>query len=143
MKIIQRKKNQYILRFVRGERYPEAFVKFLEARKIAGGFFIGLGACINPEVSFYDLKKKKYSSRKFEGDFEVLNLTGNVAKKGRETLVHQHIALAGKDYGALGGHLNAMTIGGTLEVFLTVAPALARRKDIHTGLNLLDVSESP
>jgi predicted DNA-binding protein with PD1-like motif len=137
MKIISRDGPRYILKFGKKERYPDAFVKFLEKNKIGGGFFIGLGAGTDPEVSFYDLNKKKYFKKRFKGDFEILNITGNISKSGKETVIHQHITLGGRDFKAVGGHLVGMSVGGTLEIFLTVTAPLKRSKDEVTGLNLL------
>jgi len=118
MKIISRDGRRYILKFEQGESYPETFIKFLEKEKIDGGFFYGLGAGTNPEVAFYDLKKEKYLTKRFNGDLEVLNLTGNIAKSGKETIIHQHVTLGKKNFEAVGGHLMNMRIGGTLEIFL-------------------------
>jgi len=139
VKIISRDGRRYILRFEKGESYPETFINFLEKEKIDGGFFIGLGACTDPEVAFYDLKKEKYLTKRFKGDLEVLNLTGNVSKSGKETIIHQHITLGKKNFEAVGGHLMDMRIGGTLEIFLIVTPKLKRSKDLTTGLNLFDI----
>jgi len=139
VKIISRNKNNYILKFELGEHYPAVFIKFLKKNKINGGFFNGLGAGTNPEVAFYDLKKEKYLTKRFKGDLEVLNLTGNVSKSGKETIIHQHITLGKKNFEAVGGHLMDMRIGGTLEIFLIVTPKLKRSKDLTTGLNLFDI----
>lgn len=137
MKVILQKNRIYVLKFETGEKYPEVFIRFLKNKKIRGGFFVGLGACVDPEISFYDLKKKKYTTRKFRGDFEVLNLTGNIAVSGGKIIIHQHVALGDKNFRATGGHLQKTSIGGTLEIFLTPMPALARKVDRNTGLNLL------
>ena len=90
-------------------------------------------------MAFYDLKKEKYLTKRFKGDLEVLNLTGNVSKSGKETIIHQHITLGKKNFEAVGGHLMDMRIGGTLEIFLIVTPKLKRSKDLTTGLNLFDI----
>ncbi len=127
------------MKYELGERYPAVFIEFLKKNKIGGGFFVGLGACTNPEVAFYDLEKEKYLTKRFKGDFEVLNLTGNISKTGNETIIHQHITLGKKNFEAVGGHLMDMKIGGTLEIFLIVTPELKRSKDRTTGLNLFDI----
>lgn len=137
MKIISHDGRRYVLKFEIGESYPEVFLEFLEKEKIGGGFFTGLGAGTNPEVAFYDLKKEKYLKKRFKGDLEVLNLTGNISKLGKETIIHQHVTLGKKNFEAVGGHLMNMKIGGTLEIFLTVTSPLKRAKDAATGLNLL------
>ena len=160
MKIVRRKGGTYILRFEKGELYPKVFIRFLEKKKIRGGFFVGLGACVNPEISFYDLRKKKYVTRRFRGGFEVLNLTGNVAMSNGKIIihphtrtrnyfsesakrsssfgvgVHQHVTLGARNFKSLGGHLQNFIVGGTLEIFLTPTPPLKRKFDSKTGLNL-------
>lgn len=138
MKIISHDGRRYILKFEIGEKYPAAFLKFIEKEKINGGFFYGLGACTDPEISFYDLEKKKYILKKFKGDYEVLNVSGNIAKSGGETVIHQHVTLGRKNFEAIGGHLINMKIAGTLEIFLIYTPPLKRSKDSTTGLNLLN-----
>ncbi len=138
VKIISRDKQNYILKFEIGENYPAVFIDFLKKNKIDGGFFTGLGACTDPEVAYYDLKKEKYLTKRFKGDLEILNLTGNVSKSGKETIIHQHATLGKKNFEAVGGHLMNMKIGGTLEIFLTVTSPLKRAKDTTTGLNLLE-----
>ena len=139
MKVISHDGRRYVLKFGKGENYPNSFVKFLEKEKIDGGFFYGLGAGTDPEVAFYDIAKKKYLKKRFKGDLEVLNLTGNISKSGKEIVIHQHVTLGKRNFEAVGGHLMNMLIGGTLEIFLIVTPPLKRSKDSATGLNLLEV----
>lgn len=137
MKFIRRYKDFYIVRLNLGEEYPRIFLEFLKRRKIHGGFFFGLGAFIDPEIAFFDLKTKKYRNRKLKGVFEVLSLVGNVAVMGKEMVVHNHVVLGDKNYKVFGGHLNKGEVHGTLEVFLFKTSPLKRIKDIKTGLNLL------
>jgi len=139
MKVISHYGKNYLLKFEKGESYPAVFIEFIEKNKISGGFFTGLGAGTDPEVAFYDMVKKKYLKKRFKGDLEVLNLTGNISKSGKDTVIHQHVTLGKKNFEAVGGHLMNMRIGGTLEVFLAVTPALKRSKDAGTGLNLFEV----
>jgi len=136
MEIITEKSGSYALRFGSGERYPDAYSAFLKKKKIRGGFFTGLGACVNPEISFYSLKRKKYFTKRFRGDFEVLSITGNIAVSNDKVIIHQHVTLGDKKFQATGGHLQNFIVGGTLEIFLTPVPALKRKVDSNTGLNL-------
>lgn len=137
MKVIKKEKSRLVLRFERGEKYPEAFIKFLKKEKIRGGFFFGLGAFENPTVAYFDLKKKKYIDRPFKGVFELLSLVGNVAVSGRDIIVHEHAVFSDKNYRALGGHLQRAVVGATLEIYLTVLRKMKRERDNKTNLNLL------
>ncbi len=66
MNVVAEKKGIYVLRFEKGEKYPDVFIQFLKKKKIRGGFFTGIGAGVNPEISIYNLKRKKYTIiRKF------------------------------------------------------------------------------
>ncbi|MEK9194529.1 MAG: PPC domain-containing DNA-binding protein [Patescibacteria group bacterium] len=138
MKITKQKNSEYVLVFKRGENYPSELIKFLKKKKIRSGFFFGLGALENPEISYYDLKKKRYLSRRFKGIFEVLSLVGNVAVLGKELVIHEHIVLGDRNYRVFGGHLKNAKIGGTLEVFFQKTKFLERFRNFKTGLNLLD-----
>lgn len=146
MKVIKREKSQLVLRFERGEEYPEVFVEFLKKEKVRGGFFFGLGAFQNPRVAYFNFEKKKYIERMFRGMFEVLSLVGNVAYretdakfnvKQREIVIHNHVVLGDKNYRAIGGHLVRGVVGGTLELYFMKTRALRRSRDKSTGLNLL------
>jgi len=147
MKVILKNKNQYVLRFELGENYPASFIQFLKKEKISGGFFFGLGGMGDPEIAYYDLKKKKYLSKKFGGVFEVLSLIGNVAIRGTTRkknsaesgiIIHNHVVLGNRNYKIIGGHLIKAKIGATLEIILWETGGLKRNFDTLTGLNILD-----
>jgi predicted DNA-binding protein with PD1-like motif len=138
MKVVSKKGSQLILSFKRGEPYPEVLINFLEKNKIRGGFFIGLGGLEDPEIAFYDLKRKKYRSRKFDGVFEVLSLVGNVAIFSKKLVIHNHVVLGDKSYKVFGGHLISAEVGATLEIyFRKLDNNLKRLFDGKTGLGLL------
>lgn len=105
------------------------------------GWISGLGSAKHVKLAYYDLNKKEYKTQEFEGPLEVSNLTGNVAQKDGETVFHIHAMLGRQDYTALAGHIDHLSVGGTLEVFIQpFSQRLTRKKDETIGLPLLDLS---
>jgi uncharacterized protein len=123
----------------KGESFPGAFTKELEKRGVTSGFFFGLGGFLEADLAFYDLEQKKYIVRPFDkGPYEVLGLTGNIAKAGDKLVVHAHSVLGTRDYTTIGGHVQKAVVGGTLEIFVgKLGAQLEREKDNETGLSLL------
>ena len=139
MKTILKTKNFYILRFDLGEKLISQLKNFVQQEKIASAFFIGLGAVQRAELAFYDLKTKKYLSKKFTGGFEVANLTGNIAQADAEPVIHCHITLADKNFKTVAGHLNEAVVAGTIEIFLIPSQnKILRKTDFKTGLKLME-----
>ncbi len=124
-----------VLIFKKGENFLEALKKRLAEKEIKSGFFYGLGGFNRATLAYYDLKKKKYITRKMKsGPYEVVSLMGNVAS---DVTVHCHAVLGKRDFHTVGGHLMDAVVGGTLELLLMPTEPLQRRKDEKTGLNLL------
>ena len=75
-----------------------------------------------------------------EGRFEIVSLTGTVSANG----CHLHVAFAGEDLRAFGGHLLAgCTVNTTAEIVLLQAQAMAfeRAYDSQTGYRELVIRE--
>ncbi|MFH1663743.1 MAG: PPC domain-containing DNA-binding protein [archaeon] len=130
----------FVLRFFSGESVLEEFIAFLEEKKVFSGFFYGIGALNKAELAHFSLEEKKYLSKTFEEDLEVLSFSGNISLKQGKPFVHSHIVLGKKDFSVIGGHFVSGTVGATLEVFLQVFPEkIERKKDSKTELFLLEV----
>lgn len=138
MKIIFSSPTTEILRFQRGEEFVTVLLKYCEQNNIQSAWFQGLGAGSAIEFSYYDFEKKEYVKRELNEDFEINNVTGNVAQLNGKPVTHCHISISGKDYMGMGGHVFKLTISGTLEVNLTkLDKPMEREFDEETGLNLL------
>jgi uncharacterized protein len=134
-----KKVNQgFVLKFDNKDSFKDVFTEFLEQQKITSGFFYGLGALSKAEISYYSLGDKEYHTKKYSGEFEVLNLTGNIALVDNNPFVHAHCTLGNTKYNAFGGHLMQATVSPTLEIFLQVFDDSMKRKfDSDLGLKLL------
>ena len=85
-----RSQKQVLLRFMRGEELVSVLEEFCNKQKILGAWVKGLGAVDEVEISYYDLKDRNYKRQGFCGEFELLNLTGNIAPKEGKPFLHAH-----------------------------------------------------
>jgi predicted DNA-binding protein with PD1-like motif len=138
MQIVQTKNKEYIIRLDRGDKWPADFITACTNAGVRGAFFYGIGGVEDPEVGYYDLVMQKYMTKKFEGLFEIVNITGNLSELNGVPVVHAHGVFAGPDYSVFGGHFVSGAIGGTLELCASDAGgALKRKSDPATGLSIL------
>lgn len=135
---ILNEKNQYLLRFDRGEEVVSALRQFCHHERIDGGFFHGLGACSHLKLAYYNLETKKYQEKEFNQDLEIANVTGNVAVMANDLIIHMHGTFSDESMKAVAGHVVAMKAGGTCEIMLTrFEQEINRKLDPETGLKLL------
>lgn len=133
----------HVVRLQKGERLSQAIGQFAEQAnpQLLGAWISGLGAASEVTLGFYDLDKKQYDWRTFEGLREIAALTGNLAADEQGTMVfHLHGVFSGRDFAPIAGHVRDLTAGATVELFIhcTYKP-LRRKPDAKTGLALLDL----
>lgn len=122
----------------RGDEIITGIASYCRRKKISSAHFSAVGAASSAELGFYDIKQKRYHSKKFSEDLEITSLMGNVAVMQGKLVVHAHATLSGRDYKAIGGHLKTAIASGTCEVFLTeLRQQLRRSYDKATGLNII------
>ena len=131
----------WMVRLERGEEALDGLISFCSAEGVEGGAFTGLGAFQWARLGFFDQQARRYRDRRLEGPFEVLALTGNIARKSDGTLfAHTHCVLGDRELHTVGGHLFEAEVGATLEIALRVfEERLARQPDPDLGLELLDL----
>lgn len=133
--------EKYILRFDRGEEVMIMFLAWARERKLPGAALSGLGAVERPYLGYYDVEKKGYLEKEFEGEFEIASLSGNLgwdAESG-DPIAHVHAVISGPNFLAFGGHLYSAVVSGTVEI--TVMPMntkLVRKYKEELNLKLLD-----
>lgn len=86
--------RKLIFRISKGEEIISSILAFCDKENIKGAWIYGLGAVKSATLSTYDLNTKQYIKNKVEGDFELLNLTGNVGILNNKTVTHLHCVLA-------------------------------------------------
>ena len=131
----------YFVRLLRGEEVIACLTSLAEKEKIQSGFLFGLGAVSNPKLGYYDLNSKEYQSETFEGEFEIVNLTGNISQLDGKPLIHAHMTISDEECRAFGGHLFSAQIHATGEItILDFGLPVSRKLDQEIGLKLLDLS---
>lgn len=129
--------NKVVMRIDKGEEVVETIKNFCEEQKITLGSISGLGAAGRVKVGLFDVEKKEYFSKVFEGDFEITNLTGNISTMNEETYLHLHITIADHEMRAFGGHLNEAVICATCEVVIDIIDGMVDREfNEEVGLNI-------
>ena len=136
----RKEKSGYLIRLSRGDRLFDSIISFGESEKIDSAFFWGIGAVEDVVLGYYDLKKKEYIKRVFDGIWELVSLTGNLAKAEDDPIIHAHGVLSDPDNKTIGGHIFGFTTAATVEVYLVpLKSGLERVFDDETGLKLLDI----
>ena len=138
MKAIKTDANNYVLRIDPGEELIEQLRLFCEKEKIGGGWFWAIGAAGEVTLSFYNLETREYEDTVLLERLEIASLTGNLAMKKSELIIHAHGSLSSPDLKTYSGHVKKLLISGTCEVLLRAFDVpLTRASDPETGLNIL------
>lgn len=133
--------DRYIVKLERGEDVVATLTQFAEQEQIGFATITALGAVDQISCGYYTLTDREYHFKSYEGMFEVLNATGNIAQKEGKPFVHLHAIFSDETNATFGGHVDQMRVGLVLEVVLTVSSgSVARSFDEGTGLFLMDMN---
>jgi predicted DNA-binding protein with PD1-like motif len=133
----KRGENGIVLRLDEGEEAVQSILLLCKKESIRSASISGIGAVRKAVLAHFDSKEMKYHSELYEGMYEVVSLTGNIAMLGDEPILHAHMVIADTSYKCFGGHLNNAVVNPTLEILITPLDAeIKREKDEKTGLNL-------
>lgn len=140
--------GKHVIILEKGEQVKERLAAFSEEHGVHG-FFRGLGALRDPTVAYYSMGDTEYHPRELDGDFELLNLTGNVSETEGETTVHAHCTLGStessiaEEYNAVGGHLVEAEVAVTAEIIFFETERMEREYDSETELDLINPRTHP
>ena len=128
----------FMVRCEIGDEVIATLTKFAADHKIHSGSIIGIGALLNPELGYYDIHTRTYTRKKFDGDYELVSLTGNFARMGETTIMHCHAAFSDIEFRVIGGHLFSAEVAVTGEFYIRAGgTTIQRAPDPLTGLNLM------
>ena len=138
MQIILESQNKSVIKIEKGEDCLE-ILKSLAKERDKSFLFSIIGACSLVELSYYDLKNRKYFSKEFtEENMEILNVNGNVAWSEDEPIVHAHGVFSNENYETFGGHVVKLVISLTGETIIDWLPEkIIKKYDEKTSLKLL------
>ncbi|MCI8276914.1 MAG: DNA-binding protein [Clostridia bacterium] len=129
--------NKYVIRFEKGEEVIKSLKELCRKENIKLAEITGIGASDSIEIGVFNVNTKEYSTKKFEGMFEITSLIGNVTTKEGEVYLHIHINFGDENGTVRGGHLVETRISATCEMILSVIDGTVERKlDENIGLNL-------
>ena len=137
-------RNIFIIRIKRREQVISTLKKFFQKLKIINGFFYGLGALDEVKLGDYNVETKKYHEEEFSGQFELVNITGNVMDSVNGLVIHAHATLSKHDMTAFAGHFTEGRVSGTVEIYFSkLESKIVKKYDQETGLKLMELEKEP
>lgn len=129
--------NSIVARMDKGEEILAQIQEIAQQEHIRLASVTALGATNDFTVGVYKVDEKKYYANEFQGNFEIVSLTGTINTMDGEFYTHIHMS-AGNDRGEVfGGHLNRAVVSATCEMVVDVLDGTVDRQyDPVTGLNL-------
>lgn len=101
-----------------------------------------LGAVNAFTVGVFKTEEKQYLANEFQGDFEIVSLTGTINTMNQEFYCHLHMSAGNEKGEVFGGHLNQARVSATCEMVIRVIDgAVDRCYDENIGLNLFSFPE--
>lgn len=133
----------YLVRLDKGERLSEALLTFVAKSDIQGAWVMGVGGALEATLGFYELDTKTYHWQEYQGLYEIVSLSGNLAFDQDGTFVfHLHGVLADRQFKTVGGHIKDLVAAATVELFVhATEKPLRRAMNQQVGLKTLDTKE--
>ena len=129
--------NTIIARIDKGEEILGKIKELAIKENIKLAHVSGLGAVKDFTAGVFNVAEKKYYSNHFEGNFEIVSLTGTISTMNGEAYVHLHMSAGGEGGQVFGGHLQRAVVSATCEMVVTVIPGTVDRAfDEEIGINL-------
>ena len=119
--------NQIVIRMDRGEEIYEQLKQVALKENIKLAQVSALGATDDFEVGVFDTKEKVFCPNHFQGDYEIVSLTGTINTMNGEYYAHVHMSAGGMDGRVVGGHLKWAKISVTCEMVVTVIDGVVDR----------------
>ena len=130
----------YVLRLDPGEEIVTSLTRLVEQENVQLGSVSAIGAAGDVTIGIFSTREKQYHSQRYQGDYEISALVGNVTRKEGKPYLHLHITIGNPVTGEVhAGHLTSAVISATPELFLQVWDGQVDRKFSDTvGLNLFE-----
>ena len=126
-----------IARIDKGEEILEKIKEIALAENIKLANINALGATNDFTVGVFKTAEKKYYANHFQGDFEIVSLTGTINTMNDEFYSHIHMSAGNEKGEVFGGHLNQAYVSATCEMVITIIDGKVDREfNEEIGLNL-------
>lgn len=134
----KRFENTIVARIDKNEEILEKIKEIALTENIKLANINALGATNKFTVGVFKTDEKKYYANSFEGDFEIVSLTGTINTMNGEFYSHLHMSAGDAEGKVFGGHLNEAYVSATCEMVIHIIDGLVDRyHDDEIGLNLL------
>jgi hypothetical protein len=134
----RRFENTYIVRIDRGEEILEQVKALSLKENIKLASVQALGAVNDFTVGVFKPAVKKYDANSFQGNYEIVSLTGTINTMNGEFYPHLHMSAGDETGKVVGGHLNRAVVSAVCEMVVTVIPGTVDREfSEEIGLNVL------
>ena len=131
--------NKIVARIDKGEEILTKIKEIALKEDIKLANINALGAVNKVRVGVFKTQEKKYYANEFNGDFEIVSLTGSINTMNDEFYSHLHMAIGDTEGKVFGGHLNEAYVSATCEMFITIIDGKVDRKyNEEIGLNLFN-----
>ncbi|MGN1276552.1 MAG: PPC domain-containing DNA-binding protein [Floccifex sp.] len=129
--------NTIIARIDKNEEILEQVKEIAIKENIKLASIQALGAINDFTVGVFKVDEKKYYANSFQGNYEIVSLTGTINTMNDEYYCHLHLS-AGNDQGQVfGGHLNKAIVSATCEMVIQIINGKVDRVfDEEVGLNV-------
>ncbi|MGM9947686.1 PPC domain-containing DNA-binding protein [Floccifex sp.] len=133
----KRFENTIIARIDKNEEILEQVKEIAIKENIKLASIQALGAINDFTVGVFKVDEKKYYANSFQGNYEIVSLTGTINTMNDKYYCHLHLS-AGNDQGQVfGGHLNKAIVSATCEMVIQIINGKVDRVfDEEVGLNV-------
>lgn len=129
--------NVYAVRIDKGEEILASLEGFAVKENVAFARISAIGAVGSFTAGVFDTKTKQYRANEFEGNFEIVSLSGTVDRMNGAYYAHLHMSAGNEKGEVFGGHLNRAVVSATCEMTVTLIDGeIDRCFDEEVGLNL-------
>lgn len=120
-----------------GEAIMETLTAVARENNLKSGWISGIGAITGAEIGMFNISEKKYRKNVFSGEYELVNLQGNISIKDGDPFVHAHVVFSDEKYQTFSGHLFESTISAAGEFVIHAGSKTVNRKmNENVGLPL-------
>ena len=129
--------DTFMLRVDRGEEVLQSLAALCEQENIRLAEVNAIGAADQAVIGVYDLEKRVYYREELDGFMEITSLAGSVTSMDGKPYIHLHAAMADQQNRIHAGHVIAIRIGATCEMFVRVMDGnVSRERNEELGINL-------
>ena len=130
----------WAVRLDKGDEVVDCLTRLAEAEDIRLAAVSGLGAANDVTLGVFDTGAKEYHARRYQWEYEISALTGNLTRMDGRPYLHLHITIGNPVTGKVhAGHLTACVISATAEIFVQNWDGeIGRTFSPEVGHNLLD-----